>query len=839
MEFPTKYVYITSNLDKPKEWFTQSEMSLTTTDTIQKSFVNNSGSSSSSKGYGEAVLLDILDTAGQEEYSAMRDQYVRTGDCFMIVFSIDSRTSFEEVSQLKEHIERVKDRDDVPIIIVGNKVDLESRRQVSRIEADRLARSLRVPYIETSAKTRINIEEAFFTLVRHTPRNTVYKVVVMGGGGVGKSAIIIQFIQNHFVEEYDPTIEDSYRKQVSISGLPPIGSLNKKPSSSSSSSSSSGKTGLFGKIFSGKDKQPSPQQAASPSTIDRTGQVSTNRLEANVLSYSMSNLSKEVPLITGDCVYCQGCNVILSRFSNLVKTGDDSFTWKCEFCKYSNSNILLEQGEIPNKDSVEYVLSSPSTSSTTDGSKREESIIIYCIDVSGSMGITTEVPSLQSEWVNAKKGVKGASSGPSYISRLECVQSSIPTMIDRLSIQYPNKRVVLVTFSDEVMIYTQSNSVDGPIVIAGDKLEDFDQLIEIGRSMTYDKLPTASGSSDFLKAKIKSLEPVQSTALGPALLVSAAIASQKMLSEVVICTDGVPNVGLGAIEDLPLGPAQEFYEKVTKLAQNNKTTINIIGISGSHIDLGVIGKVSEQTNGNITIIHPLELAREIRKLTQNPMIATDVEMSICLHPTLEINKYDSKQGLSRVVKQFPNVNSLTDLTLLYSSRNRPTEFVQIYPFQIQIKYTKLDGVRCLRVVSSQLQATPDFNTSTSNANISILAMAFTQQAAKIAQQQEYMESRLHLKAATKLIRSLCNTDEQWEEFYNFEVLREEMEAPLITCIKNKQQRVEKAATDDEIQVFYKMKNVHKSFVEGGRKKDISRRKGEAEINKQYYNIKFT
>lgn len=43
---------------------------------------------------------------------------------------------------------------------------------------------------------------------------TEYKLVVVGDGGVGKSALTIQFIQNHFVEEYDPTIEDSYRKQV-------------------------------------------------------------------------------------------------------------------------------------------------------------------------------------------------------------------------------------------------------------------------------------------------------------------------------------------------------------------------------------------------------------------------------------------------------------------------------------------------------------------------------------------------------------------------------------------------------------------------------------------------
>jgi len=45
---------------------------------------------------------------------------------------------------------------------------------------------------------------------------TEYKLVVVGAGGVGKSALTIQLIQNHFVDEYDPTIEDSYRKQVSI-----------------------------------------------------------------------------------------------------------------------------------------------------------------------------------------------------------------------------------------------------------------------------------------------------------------------------------------------------------------------------------------------------------------------------------------------------------------------------------------------------------------------------------------------------------------------------------------------------------------------------------------------
>jgi len=79
----------------------------------------------------EVALLDVLDTAGQEEYSAMREQYMRTGEGFLLVYSITSRSSFEEISTFQQQILRVKDRDSYPIIVVANKADLEHERQVS------------------------------------------------------------------------------------------------------------------------------------------------------------------------------------------------------------------------------------------------------------------------------------------------------------------------------------------------------------------------------------------------------------------------------------------------------------------------------------------------------------------------------------------------------------------------------------------------------------------------------------------------------------------------------------------------------------------------------------
>ncbi|XP_004695143.1 PREDICTED: GTPase HRas isoform X4 [Condylura cristata] len=102
---------------------------------------------------GETCLLDILDTAGQEEYSAMRDQYMRTGEGFLCVFAINSSKSFEDIHQYREQIKRVKDADDVPMVLVGNKSDLAART-VDAPQAQELARSYGIPYVETSAKTR-------------------------------------------------------------------------------------------------------------------------------------------------------------------------------------------------------------------------------------------------------------------------------------------------------------------------------------------------------------------------------------------------------------------------------------------------------------------------------------------------------------------------------------------------------------------------------------------------------------------------------------------------------------------------------------------------------------
>ncbi|KAL7714692.1 Ras family GTPase RAS1 [Entamoeba marina] len=113
---------------------------------------------------GEQIMLDILDTAGQEEYIALRGQWTLEGDGFILVYSITDHSSFEEVKEYHKRLYRIKDFDVgqfLPIIVVGNKIDLENERQISFEEGQQLADEWNVDFIECSAKEDINVNELF------------------------------------------------------------------------------------------------------------------------------------------------------------------------------------------------------------------------------------------------------------------------------------------------------------------------------------------------------------------------------------------------------------------------------------------------------------------------------------------------------------------------------------------------------------------------------------------------------------------------------------------------------------------------------------------------------
>lgn len=116
---------------------------------------------------GQLERLDILDTAGQEEYTTMRTQWMSDGEGFLLVYAIDMRSTFEELENFYLDICRAQDDDDVPIVICGNKCDLpDSERKVTAEEGRAMAEKWGCHFFETSAKEEINTREAFFQVVQ-------------------------------------------------------------------------------------------------------------------------------------------------------------------------------------------------------------------------------------------------------------------------------------------------------------------------------------------------------------------------------------------------------------------------------------------------------------------------------------------------------------------------------------------------------------------------------------------------------------------------------------------------------------------------------------------------
>mmetsp|Transcript_12433 Transcript_12433/g.16645 ORF Transcript_12433/g.16645 Transcript_12433/m.16645 type:complete len:152 (+) Transcript_12433:99-554(+) len=146
-------------------------------------------------------MIEVLDTAGQEEFKAQRDEWIRDSDGFLVMFSITSRNSFNQVDEFLDTIARVKEGDDCPVLVLGNKCDLEDKRQVSTSEAESKFNHI---YMETSAKTRTNIQEAMERIVsmfisgeNSIPFNTNIK------GAVSRSRVAQRQRANSFADLSD------------------------------------------------------------------------------------------------------------------------------------------------------------------------------------------------------------------------------------------------------------------------------------------------------------------------------------------------------------------------------------------------------------------------------------------------------------------------------------------------------------------------------------------------------------------------------------------------------------------------------------------------------------
>lgn len=231
----------------------------------------------------------------------------------------------------------------------------------------------------------------------------------------------------------------------------------------------------------------------------------------------------------------------------------------------------------------------------------EDSLVIFCIDISGSMCTTTSIP--RGHELVKIKGVTG-----SYISRIQCMKAAIDMQIEDIFKSHPEKRVVLIAFNGSVSVIGDGTSTD-IVSVPTTKYDDFGSLIAEGASIKMDTIKSIKESKNQLAEKLFALEEDGATALGPALAVALGIASQKSGSEIILCTDGVPNEGIGSDQD---PKRDDFYKQIGIFARNCSTTISILGIEGTDCGVAQLSVCADISSGTVNVVKPLELQRQMR-----------------------------------------------------------------------------------------------------------------------------------------------------------------------------------------------------------------------------------
>jgi GTPase KRas protein len=116
---------------------------------------------------GKAQQIDILDTAGQDAFTSLRETFMHKGDGFILVYSITDDQTLEELRSIREQILRVHRNKQVPLIVIGNKLDLaKQERAVSVEEGKALAEEFGAQFMEVTAKDNVKVKDAFVSIVR-------------------------------------------------------------------------------------------------------------------------------------------------------------------------------------------------------------------------------------------------------------------------------------------------------------------------------------------------------------------------------------------------------------------------------------------------------------------------------------------------------------------------------------------------------------------------------------------------------------------------------------------------------------------------------------------------
>ncbi|XP_069028282.1 circularly permutated Ras protein 1 [Embiotoca jacksoni] len=480
-----------------------------------------------------------------------------------------------------------------------------------------------------------------------------------------------------------------------------------------------------------------PASLLPPVPPRREGEI---RLEANVnvVSFSVGKLvdiskdsgveSCQSPVICGKCSGALSC---LSSIQGNV--------WVCEFCGCENGVDRVGGACVGQRSGVHSDDLYLPNQSDDDYQNLEDTLVVFCVDISGSMSVTTEV----------------ASSGrsPAYKSRLEGIQDALQRALSSTLQQTPHRRVALVTFNDEVVIYGDGTRT--PLTLRDWALVDYDHIWEQG--VAYDIPHCIVETHHHLIQRVEELREHGATCLGPAALASVAMASKYPGSKVILCTDGKANIGLGEMEEtasLSSSPLTSyFYRQLAVQAVSSGVIISVMTFKGTDCCLADIGRLADTTGGRVNIVSIGTVATEIQSVSVDNVLATGVTATV-LAPDGVYFPYEDENN-HKLVREIGNVTEGMEVTFQFAVK---PDFTNVFlqkaslPFQLQLSFKTRDQQRVARIITERRPLTICSRVFASKLNMAVLGVHCAQLCARLTMEGRVREAQEQLKLQQDLLK---------------------------------------------------------------------------------------
>ncbi|XP_033730319.1 circularly permutated Ras protein 1-like [Pecten maximus] len=339
-----------------------------------------------------------------------------------------------------------------------------------------------------------------------------------------------------------------------------------------------------------------------------------------------------------------------------------------------------------------------------------------------------------------KKARTQSSNFATQVTRLAAIKEALKRQLERLKLENPDRRVILIQFDREVTVLGDGSQelfqVDRNI------RHSFDNLIGSGQQYAQQMdFRTLGESYNDLIEKISSMRTKNTTALGPALATAIGMVTGTKGSEVILCTDGAPNSGVGKMNSSD-SSCKGFYTKVGNYTKEHGIVVSIIAVDGEPVGLENVSPCANISGGNVDVLDPLEIMRQLRLISQNFIVATSVRMEFHLHPELEIDDDDFPKGSSRIIKEVGNATRDTDITFFFRRKNTDSDLeVDCLPFQVRVSFTLKDGRKMLRILSKSMKVTKDRAQMEEQMNVAVVGLATAQKTASLASKGKVAEAR--------------------------------------------------------------------------------------------------